>query len=278
MKRTLLTLALLALAACRPAAAETPTPAEPAAQQAIVIGEITDDPAEVILGAQPLADYLAERLADYGVTGGEVRVVQTPEEMADLLASGEVDIFFDSIFPATVIADQSGAQIVLRRWKFGVEAYQSVIFAHADSGITRLEHLPGHILVMDTPYSTSGFLMPAVTLTSLGLPLVGKDSANAAVAPDEIGFVFSFSDPATLNWVLTGIAPAGVTDDYNFDVALPEEAAGKLVELARTEKIPRQVMPDPQRRPAGCHRPNPAGDGRRPRSRSRPRCFPDDEV
>ena len=45
----------------------------------------------------------------------------------------------------------------------------------------------------------------------------------------------------TLQWVLSGLTDASVTDDYNFDIAFPEEARAQLVELARTEYTPRQV-------------------------------------
>ncbi len=58
---------------------------------------------------------------------------------------------------------------------------------------------------------------------------------------DEIGFVFSYDDENTLQWVLSGLTDAGVTDDYNFDVAFPGEAREQPVELARTEYTPRQV-------------------------------------
>ena len=43
---------------------------EPAKAHAIVLGDISDDPAEVIEGTQPLADYLAENLKDFGITEG----------------------------------------------------------------------------------------------------------------------------------------------------------------------------------------------------------------
>ena len=46
----------------------------------------------------------------------------------------------------------------------------------------------------------------------------------------------------TLQWVLSGLTDAGVTDDFHFDVDFPEEARGQLVELARTEATPRQVV------------------------------------
>lgn len=72
--------------------------------------------------------------------------------------------------------------------------------------------------------------------------LTGKKSYGDPVGNDEVGFVFSYDDENTLQWVLSGLTAAGVTDDYNFDVAFPPEATEKLVELARTEFTPRQVV------------------------------------
>jgi len=216
--------------------------AEPAVARAIVLGDISDDPAEVIDGTQPLADYLAGRLSDYGITEGLVRIASSTEEMAKLLADGEVDLYFDSTYPATLISDQSGAKVVLRRWRFGVEEYQSVIFASAASGITSVDQLLGHMVAMDAPYSTSGFVLPSVHLMENGLTLAGKKSTGDPVGDNEVGFVFSYDDENTLQWVLSGLTSAGVTDNYNFDVAFPEEAKTQLVELARTEYTPRQVV------------------------------------
>jgi phosphonate transport system substrate-binding protein len=214
---------------------------EPAQTHAIILGDISDDPAEVIEGTQPLADYLAANLGDYGITEGQVRVATSTEEMAQLLEKGEVDLYFDSTYPATLISDQAGAKIILRRWRFGVEEYQSVIFASTASGVTSIDQLPGHMVAMDAPYSTSGFLLPAVYLTEQGLGLVGKKSTGDPVKSDEIGFAFSYDDENTLQWVISGLADAGVTDDFHFDVDFPEEARSQLVELARTESTPRQV-------------------------------------
>jgi len=236
---------ILILTAC---ASPTPQPTQLPAMEApvegrfLVFGDISDDPAEVIEGAQPIADYLAAKLADHGITGGQVKVATSTDEMIQLLKDGEVDLYFDSTYPATLISDVSGAQIVLRRWKFGVETYQSVIFASKESGIASIEDLQGKMVAMDAPYSTSGFLLPAVYLTENGLKLSGKASNSAAVNPDEVGFAFAYDDENILQWVLNGMTPAGVTDDYNFDTAFPPEATEKLVELARTESTPRQVM------------------------------------
>lgn len=253
MKRTNLAVLIVALiplllsACASPSATPAPQPtsttaAELAPQRLLVIGDISDDPAEVIEGTQPLADYLAAQLTGFGYTGGTVRVVRTTKEMVTLLQNGEVDLYFDSTYPATLISDATGAQIILRRWRFGVEEYQSVIFASKASGITRLEDLPGQLVAMDAPYSTSGFMLPAVLMTERGLILAGKPTYNDPVAPDQVGFVFSYDDENTLQWVLSGLTAAGVTDDYHFDQAFPREAVDQLVELARTEFTPRQVV------------------------------------
>jgi phosphonate transport system substrate-binding protein len=243
--RYLMLVLILALAAC---ASPTPAPTEqaaptaaPAAEKYIVFGDISDDPAEVIEGAQPIVEYLAAKLKDYGITGGQVKVVASTEEMVELLKNGDVDFYFDSTYPATLISDDSGGQIVLRRWKFGVETYNSIIFASKESGIKSIEDLKGKMVAMDAPYSTSGFMLPVVYLTENGLKLVGKASNSDPVAPDEVGFAFAYDDQNVMQWVLDGLTPAGVTDDYNFDKAFPPEAREKFIELARTEKTPRQV-------------------------------------
>ena len=112
----------LLLAACTQADSST-QPAQDnstvSAEKVIVLGDISDDPGEVIEGTQPLADYLANQLADYGYTAGQVKVAASMEEMIQYLKNGEVDLYFDSAYPATVISDESGAHPFLRRWRFG---------------------------------------------------------------------------------------------------------------------------------------------------------------
>jgi phosphonate transport system substrate-binding protein len=207
-----------------------------------VFGDISDDPGEVIEGTQPLADYVAANLSDFGITAGQVKITATADEMAQLLESGEVDLYFDSVYPATLISDTSGAQPFLRRWRYGVEEYYTIIFASVESGITTVDDLPGHMIALDNPFSTSGFLLPAVYLVGHDLKLAGKQSYGDSVAEDEVGFVFSYDDENTLQWVLSGLVAAGATDDYNYNVAFPSEAREKLVLLTETESVPRQVV------------------------------------
>ena len=220
----------------------TATPTTLVGKQTIVLGDISDDPAEVIEGTQPFADYIAEQLSDFGITEGQVKITSSADEMAQLLASGEVDLYFDSVYPATLVSDASGGEIILRRWRYGVEEYQSVIFTSVDSGITSIDDLRGELIAFDNEFSTSGFVLPAVYLRKQGLQLDGKVSYNDSVGEDKLGFVFSYDDENTLQWVLRGFVAAGATDDYNFDKAFPDDITANLVELVRTESVPRQVV------------------------------------
>jgi phosphonate transport system substrate-binding protein len=245
--KRILGITLCVLAACThsPAVTEQPpqaTETSTAQDQMIVMGDISDDPGEVIEGTQPLADYLAASLGDFGITAGRVKVAATADEMIQLLENGEVDLYFDSVYPATLISDASGAQPFLRRWRYGVEEYHTVIFASVESGITSVDDLPGHMIALDNPFSTSGYLLPAVYLIEHQLNLVGKQSYDDPIADGEVGFVFSYDDANTLQWILSGLVVAGATDDYNYEVAFPPEAREKLVVLARTESVPRQVV------------------------------------
>ena len=234
----------LILAACTSTTpAETAPTVEPVLEQrSIVLGDISDDPAEVIEGFQPFADYLAAELKDYGITIGEVKIARDADEMIELLSKGEVDLYFDSIYPATLVSDASGGQVILRRWRFGIEEYQSVIFTSKDSGITSLSQLNGRKIAFDNQLSTSGFVLPAMHLSQYGITLVGKEDYNASVSPGEVGFVFSYDDENTLQWILNGFVDAAATDDYYYEHLFSAEVRENLVELARTDFVPRQVV------------------------------------
>ena len=106
-----------------PAPADSPAPSF-ADSMVITLGDIDPtDPVKKINRFQPLADYMADGLADAGITKGEVIIAADTEEMSRLLQSGRVDLYFDSPFPALRVQQISGSRIVLRRWKEGNASY-----------------------------------------------------------------------------------------------------------------------------------------------------------
>jgi phosphonate transport system substrate-binding protein len=193
-----------------------------------------------------LVNYLAKRLATCSDAWGQVKTVETMDKMIDSIKNKEVDIYMDSMYPAFLVSNATGAQPILRRWRNCDPEYYSVIFTTADSGITSIEDLPGHMVAMDQIYSTSGFVLPAAYLLDKGLKLVLKDSWAEPVAADEVGIIFSNDDVNTLNFVRDGKAVAGATDDFYINKWEKEgrelETPITFVRLAETISVQRQAV------------------------------------
>ena len=192
---------LFAIAACQTGPADPTNTAAPpllntlSEDQVITLGDIDpDEPAKKIKRFQPLADFLADRLLDYGIERGRVVVARDIEEMAGFLKDGRVDVYFDSPFPTLAVQELSDSSVVLRRWKQGEPTYWSVYIALRDSGIARVEDFAGKVVAFEEPHSTSGFLLPAGTLIQRGLTIRAVGRPEEAIHPREIGYVFSWDE------------------------------------------------------------------------------------
>ena len=207
----------------------------------LVIGDISDEPAETITGTQPLADYLAAQLGQYGITQGEVKIAPDLDTMIQWMKDGEVDLYFDSPYPALVISRESGATPILRRLKYGVEQYHSVFISKSDSEYNELADLKGEMVAFEEAFSTSSYMLPLAYLIENDMNPVLKNNLETAVSPDEVGYVFSTADNTTIQWIISGKVPIGVIDNVTFG-RLPEETQAELQILAKTEDVPRQLV------------------------------------
>lgn len=247
--RTVSLLGLLWVTACGATTAVNPansgeseaTTATASETTAIVLGDVSDEPIKKIQRFQPLADYLAENMADQGINTGEVAIVPDLESMIAAMKAGEIDLYFDSLYPATVVSEGSGAEPLLRRWKDGVAEYNTVFFTRVDSDINNLDDLSGKHLALEEKVSTSGYLLPVSYLLQSNLNPVEKASATSPVAADEIGYVFTRDDENTIQWVVSGKIEAGAIDNQSF-AKIPEETRSQLKVFAETAKIPRQLV------------------------------------
>ncbi len=211
------------------------------AARVFVIGDIAESPTDIIETHLPLADYLVSHLGDYNIQESQIKVAPDIETMALWMENGEVDLYFDSPYPALIVSEQSGATPILRRWKGGVEEYHSVIFSLAENNFDSLDELNGQFIAFDSIYSTSGYMLPMAFLIEAGLNPSEMPSVDAEVASDEIGYIFTEDDDTSVQWVISGRVGAAVVDSGTYR-DIPQETRDQLMILGETETLPRQIV------------------------------------
>ncbi len=207
----------------------------------IVLADVSNYPLEKIAQLQPVADYLAAKLKGYDINIGEVKIARDIESISGWLSSGQVDLYFESLYPAMLTIERSGAQPILRRWRGGAPEYHTLFFARTDRGFTSLSDLAGKKIAFDEPVSTSGYLLPLAYLMEKNFNPVEKRYLRQVVAKNEVGYIFSGDHENSIQWVLRGRVAAGAIDNLNFQ-EIPATVRAQLEILARTEAVPRQLV------------------------------------
>jgi phosphonate transport system substrate-binding protein len=182
--------------------------------------------------------YVARKLS----SEGKVVLASTPPELAKLLEQQKVDFYMESAYSTYIINDVEGAaKLLLRRWQRGKPEYQSLIFAKRNSGVNRLDDLRGKIIVFENLKSTSGYFLPKFFLLRNGFKLSEKSRLDAAVTPEEMGYIFASSQEKLVNLVLTNQAAGGAFSDDDY-AKLDDKAKADIGVLAQTERLPRHLV------------------------------------
>lgn len=207
----------------------------------LVIGSIEENPSGEIAKLKPLADYLANRLRGHGITGVKVVVVTSMAEMVTLFRQQRVDLMMDSPYPALAVSHLGGADVRLRRWKKGKKEYHGILVARSDAGIEQIGQLRGKMVAFEEAHSTSAFFLPLLALEDAGLVVQPKGGLGAAVAPNEIGYVFSYDEENTVAMLMRGRVQAAALGSHDFEALRTGEKAQFKV-LLQTRAAPRQLM------------------------------------
>ncbi len=229
-------------AACSERADPIAEPQEQRPAGVITLGDVEpDEPATRIRRIQPLADVLGERLGDHGIGHGRVVVAHDTAEMARLMLDGQVDLFLDSPFPVLAVNAEAGSQNLLLREAKDDAIYWTELIVPADSGVTRLEDLAGLVVTFQEPSSTSGFMLPAITLIENGFALQAVARRDSEVDADKVGCIFSGDEENTIELLLDNRAVAGVVSNQDFR-ELPQATRDRLRIIASTDAVPRQLV------------------------------------
>lgn len=236
----LLTSSVLILGSCNFNQADS-TLSSTSGSDAIILTDVDFDPESLIPETQPMADYLSSKLKKVGVSKGEVKIAPDVDTVAEWMLSGEVNLYFDSVFPAMQVMEKSGATPILRRWKDGVPEYNTLFVVRKDSAFSDLASLQGEMMAMQKPSSSSGFMFPLIEMMDADLNPVAKAEANHPVNDNEVGYLFSGEDETTVDWVLNGKVQAGAIDSETWaDVSDADRS--NLMVIAETAQYPRHMV------------------------------------
>ncbi len=190
---------------------------------------------------EPLAGYLTSRLKAVGVESVGVEVRSKPDDMRDAIAKGDVQIVVESPYEAAIMAQETGAVPILRRWKKGLAEYWSEILVRTDGQLADLQALRGRVIALEDPGSTSGDYLPRVMLATAGLGVQVLPGLDARPEPDRVGVVFSNDHRTSVLWLLASRVD-GVALDTTFAEKLRKEEPDRTRSLARSITVPRHVV------------------------------------
>jgi phosphonate transport system substrate-binding protein len=209
----------------------------------LVLGRISDDPRAHYDQLKALLDYVVPRMADVGITEGQVLMARDPQQMASYLRRGRVDWVTETAATAVQLQQRANARLLVLTERNGVSRYHSIFFTHRDSPIRSLSDLKGHALALQSAASTSAYMVPMTTLLEHGLQPEILLGPGDRTPQDRVGYVFARSEANIAVWVQKRMVQAGALSNLDWEdpQRVPEVFKADLRIIHATEDYPRAV-------------------------------------
>lgn len=208
----------------------------------LVLGRISDDPQRHYDQLKPLLDYVVPRMADVGIREGRILMARDPSRMTSYLRHGRVDWVTETAATGLTLIRRAGAPVLLLTERNGVSHYRSVLFVRDDSPIRSMADLRGHRLALQSPGSTSAYLLPAITLLDAGVPMEILPSPTDQPRSGGVGYVFGNTEANIATWVMKGVVDAGAFSDVDFaELQSRDPRAASLRVVGRSMSAPRAM-------------------------------------
>lgn len=188
-----------------------------ATAKSLVIGRLSSDGQQTYKQLRPIVDYVADRLADIGITDGSVLMAKNHEEMLRYLREGKVDWVQRGVFEALIYNREVGAEIALRSWRQGVANYHTVMITRQDGQIASMKDLVGKKIAFEDSGSTSAFFVPSAILKRANFRLLELSSPKEKFPAGIIGYVFAGDELSITTWVHRGLVDAGAYHNQNWN-------------------------------------------------------------
>jgi phosphonate transport system substrate-binding protein len=226
--------ALLLLAALAPRVGADPG--------VLVLGRISDDPQRHHDQLKPLLDYVVPRMADVGIREGRILMAPDASRMTSYLRHGRVDWVTETASTGLTLMDRARATVLLQTSRDGVSHYRAVVFVRGDSPLRAVDDLRGRRLALQSPASTSAYLLPAIALLDAGVPMEILPSPSDRPRSGGVGYVFANSEANIATWVLKGVVDAGAFSDGDLQRLRDRDPrAASLRVIGRSMSAPRAM-------------------------------------
>jgi len=201
----------------------------------------------VATGAQSVADLLNEETGLYFDTmvateyAGVIEALRSDPPAAHMASL--------ATFSYVMAADMGMAEAALISVRYGSPTYNGQIIARADSGIKKLTDLKGKTFARPDPLSTSGWIIPMLTLKAAGIDVErdlkvvdagSHEGVAAAVYNGEVDGGATYVDARTriqedFADIMEEVAVIEVSadipnDGVQFQTSLPQEMRDKIVD------------------------------------------------
>jgi phosphonate transport system substrate-binding protein len=212
----------------------------------------------VASGAQSVADLLHDATGLYFKTN----VATEYAGVIEALSSDPPEAHMASLatFAYVLAADRGVAEAALVSVRYGSPTYNGQIIARADSGISRVSQLEGRTFARPDPLSTSGWIIPMLTMRAAGIDpdsdldeivdAGSHDSVVAAVYNGDVDAGATYVDarsrieedyPDVMEEVVVIEVTTDIPNDgVQFSPVIPDELREQIVEallgIAETEE------------------------------------------
>jgi len=123
------------------------------------------DTEEILASGETLAKMISERTG-YNV---ESNVATSYAAVIEAMGAGNAQIGWLNTFGYILAHEKYGVEVALATSRFGTTTYKGQIITRNDSGITDLAGLKGKTFCRPDPLSTSGWIIPSITLAANGI-------------------------------------------------------------------------------------------------------------
>ncbi len=183
----------------------------------------SSDSETVMSGASSLTDLIAEK------TGIQITPVVATDfsGVIEAMCNGEAEMGALNTFGYILAHSRGCADVAIVSTRFGSAYYSGQIIARADSGIETLADLKGTTFCRPDPLSTSGWIVPSITLRANGID------------PDtDLTILDAGGHPQVVTAVLNGDCDAGAT----YVDARNDEQKADTVVITETSQIPNDTI------------------------------------